>query len=39
MTSLPEQHIDSLPKDAREQSYWQVSAVCVYVGKGCQKMP
>ena len=34
MNSLPEQHIDSLPKDAREAAYWKVSAVCVLRGKG-----
>jgi hypothetical protein len=34
MNSLPEQHIDSLPKNAREDAYWKVSAVCVLRGKG-----
>ena len=34
MNSLPDQRIDSLPKDAREEAYWQVSAVCILRGKG-----
>jgi hypothetical protein len=34
MESLSVQHIDSLPKDAREAAYWKVSAVCLLRGKG-----
>jgi hypothetical protein len=34
MDSLPDQHIDSLNKQAREDAYWKVSAVCVLRGKG-----
>ncbi len=34
MNSLPEQRIDSLPRDNRERAYWQVSAICVLRGKG-----
>jgi hypothetical protein len=33
MDSLPEQHIDSLPKGAWEDAYWKVSAVCTLRGK------
>ncbi len=34
MGSLPEQHIDSLPKEKREDAYWQISAICICRGKG-----
>jgi hypothetical protein len=34
MDSLPDQHIDSLPKDAREDAYWKISAIGVLRGKG-----
>jgi len=34
MDSLPEQHIDSLPKDKREEAYLQVAIVCAYRGQG-----
>ena len=30
MDSLPDQHIDSLPRDAREGAYQQVGMVCAY---------
>jgi hypothetical protein len=33
MDSLPEQHIDSLPKEAREGAYRQVGMVCVLLPK------
>jgi hypothetical protein len=33
MDSLPDQHIDSLPKDAREDAYWKISAIGVLRGK------
>jgi len=32
--SLPNQRIDALPEDAREQAYWQVAVVCICRGKG-----
>ena len=34
MDSLPEQHIDSLPKHKREEAYWQISTVCYLRGQG-----
>ena len=34
MDSLPDQHIDSLPKHNREDAYWQISTVCYLRGQG-----
>ena len=34
MDSVPEQHIDSLPKHNREDAYWQISTVCYLRGQG-----
>ena len=34
MDSVPEQHIDSLPKHNREYAYWQISTVCYLRGQG-----
>ena len=34
MNSLPEQHIDTLPKDAREDAYRQVGMVCAFRSQG-----
>jgi hypothetical protein len=33
MDSLPDQHIDSLPKDAREDAYWKISVIGLLRGK------
>ncbi len=33
MDSVPEQHIDSLPKHNREDAYWQISTVCYLRGQ------
>jgi hypothetical protein len=34
MDSLPEQHIDSLPKEKQQEAYWQVAWVCIERGQG-----
>jgi hypothetical protein len=34
MDSIPEQHIDSLPKYKREETYRQIGMVCAYRAKG-----
>ena len=34
MDSVPEQHIDSLPKHSREDAHWQISTVCYLRGQG-----
>ena len=34
MNSLPEQHIDSLPEDKRDEAYLQVAMVCAFRKRG-----
>jgi hypothetical protein len=34
MDSLPEEHIDTLPKDTREDALWKISAIGVLRGRG-----